>query len=164
MERVSRIGKAAFLDKIWAIIKVKLMKQMTDKENSILWIEAFGFSLLIVLCWLTELVRIPHVLFGESFTPDWRRAALRTVVMVLVWTWVHLATRRLLQRLHYLEEFLRVCGWCRKVCDDGEWLTMEAYFNSKFATRTSHGMCPECLKRGVNELTSKEHPAGALKS
>jgi hypothetical protein len=62
------------------------MKQMTDKENSILWIEAFGFSLLIVLCWLTELVRIPHVLFGESFTPDWRRAALRTVVMVLVWT------------------------------------------------------------------------------
>jgi hypothetical protein len=131
-----------------AINKVKFMKRITDRENSILWVEAFGFSLLIVLCWLTELVRIPHAFFGEAFTPDWRRAALRTVVIVLVWTWVHLATHRLLQRLHYLEEFLRVCGWCRKVCDDGEWLTMEAYFNSKFATRTSHGMCPECLKKG----------------
>jgi hypothetical protein len=106
------------------------MKRITDRENSILWVEAFGFSLLIVLCWLTELIRIPHTFFGEAFTPDWRLAALRTVVIVLVWTWVHLVTRRLLQRLHYLEEFLRVCGWCRKVCDDVEWLTMEAYFNS----------------------------------
>ncbi|MGA2684563.1 MAG: hypothetical protein ABSF51_05885 [Verrucomicrobiota bacterium] len=140
------------------------MKQISDKENSILWIEAFGFSLLIVLCWLTELVRIPHLLFGESFTPDWHRAALRTVVISLVWTSVHVATRRLLQRLHYLEEFLRICGWCRKVCHDGEWLTMEAYFNSKFATRTSHGMCPECLKKGVDQLKSKENPTAAPKS
>ena len=140
------------------------MKQISDKENSILWIEAFGFSLLIVLCWLTELVRIPHLLFGESFTPDWHRAALRTVVISLVWTSVHVATRRLLQRLHYLEEFLRICGWCRKVCHDGEWLTMEAYFNSKFATRTSHGMCPECLKKGVDQLKSKDNPTAAPKS
>ena len=135
------------------------MKRITDRENSILWVEAFGFSLLIVLCWLTELVRIPHALFGEAFTPDWRRAALRTVVILLVWTSVHVATRRLLQRLHYLEEFLRICGWCRKVCHDGEWLTMEAYFNSKFATRTSHGMCPECLKKGVDQLKSKVNPS-----
>ena len=140
------------------------MKRIIDRENSILWVEAFGFSLLIMLCWFTELVRIPHAFFGEAFTPDWRRAALRTVVIVLVWTWVHLATHRLLKRLHYLEEFLRVCGWCRKVCDDGEWLTMEAYFNSKFATRTSHGMCPECLKKGVHDLQSKEPPPGAPKS
>jgi hypothetical protein len=137
------------------------MKQITDKENSILWIEAFGFSLLILLTWLTELVRIPHALFGEAFTPDWRRAVLRTVVILLVWTSVHVATRRLLQRLHYLEEFLRICGWCRKVCHDGEWLTMEDYFNSKFATRTSHGMCPECLKKGVDQLKSKVNPPAA---
>lgn len=133
------------------------MKQITDKENSILWIEASGFSLLIALCWLTELVRIPHALFGEAFTPDWRRAALRTLVLLLVWTSVHLATRRLLKRLHYLEEFMRICGWCRKVCHDGEWLTLEDYFNSRFATRTSHGMCPECLKKGVNQLKSRKN-------
>jgi hypothetical protein len=133
------------------------MKQIKDKENSILWIEAFGFSLLIALCWLTEVIRIPHVLFGEAFTPDWRRATLRTVVILLVWAWVHVATRRLLKRLHYLEEFLRICGWCRRVCHDGEWLTMEEYFNSKFATQTSHGMCPECLKKGVQELKQKEN-------
>ena len=134
------------------------MKQIKDddKENSILWMEAFGFSLIIVLSWLTEMMRIPHFVFGEPFTPNWNRAMLRTVVMLLVWAWVHVATRRLLKRLHYLEEFLRICGWCRKVCHDGEWLNMEEYFNSKFATQTSHGMCPECLgKKGVEEIKQR---------
>jgi hypothetical protein len=32
---------------------------------------------------------------------------------------------------------------------------MEKYFTSKFATKTSHGMCPECLKKGKDELRQK---------
>jgi len=131
---------------------VKFMKPTKDKSNTILWIEACGFSILIAFSWLTEMARIPHFLFGEPFTPNWHRAVLRTIVISLIWTWVHLATRRLLKRLHYLDEFLRICGWCRKVCHDGNWLTLEEYFNTKGATQTSHGMCPECLKKGVQEL------------
>ena len=93
------------------------MRQGKRRANSILWIEASGFSLIIILTWLTEAIRIPHLIFSEAFTPNWHRALLRTVVVLAIWTWVHLATRRLLKRLHYLEEFLRICGWCRKVCD-----------------------------------------------
>ncbi len=128
----------------------------SDKSNSILWIEGFGFSFIIALSWLTEVVRLPHFIFGEPFVANWHRAILRTVVMLLIWAWVHWATRRLLKRLHHLEEFLRICGWCRRICHDGEWLTTEKFFNSKFATRTSHGMCPECLKKSVELLKLKE--------
>ncbi len=131
------------------------MNQTKDQWNSILGKEAFGFSFLIILSWLVEVLHIPHLIFGEPFTPNWHRAILRTVVLSSIWAWVHWATRRLLKRLHYLEEFLRICGWCRKVCDHGEWLTMENYFNSKFATQTSHGMCPECLQKKKDELTPK---------
>jgi hypothetical protein len=129
-----------------------------NKENSILWIEAFGFSTIVALSWLTEAIRIPHLIFDEPFTPNWHRAMLRTVVVLAIWAWVHLATKRLLKRLHHLEEFLRVCSWCRKVCHDDEWLTMENYLNSKFATRTSHGICPDCMKKKVEELAPKENP------
>jgi hypothetical protein len=125
----------------------------TKGRNSILWIEAFGFSFLIVMTWLAEALKIPHYLFGETFVPNWKRAILRTVVMLLIWAWVHLITRRLLKRLHHLEEFLRICSWCRKVGYEDQWLGLEEFFNSKFATRTSHGMCPECLKKKVEELT-----------
>ena len=134
------------------------MKPTKKKGDRILWIEAFGFSFIIALTWLSEATRFPHFVFGEPFIVNWHRALLRTAVILLVWAWVHLATRKLLKRLHHLEEFLRICGWCRKVCYQDEWLTMEEYFNSKFATRTTHGMCPDCLKREVAGLEERKNP------
>ena len=137
------------------------MDKTKERWNSIPWIETFGFSLIIALSWLTEAIRLPHIIFGEPFTVNWHRAMLRTLVILLVWVWVHSATRRLLKRLHYLEDFLRMCSWCRKVCHDGEWLRMEEYFTSKFATRTSHGMCPECRKKGIQDLEPKKNSPSA---
>lgn len=138
------------------------MNKTTRKRgNSILWTEAAGFMFLIVMSWLTEALRIPHYLFGEAFAPNWNRALLRTVVLVAIWLWVHLLTRRLLKRLHYLEDFLRVCGWCRKICCDGEWVPMEKYFNSQFATRTTHGMCPDCLQNSFKVIEAKAETGSA---
>jgi hypothetical protein len=128
------------------------------KENSILWVEGIGFSLLITLSWLTEAIGIPHLLFKDPFIADYHRAFLRTIVIALVWVWVHVATKRLLKRLYYLEDFLRICSWCRRVCHEGEWLELEKYFSSKFATPTSHAMCPDCVKKNVELLESSQHP------
>jgi len=83
---------------------------------------------------------------------------LRTVVVMLIWTWVHLVTKNKLKRLHYLEDFLRTCSWCCKVCHNGEWLAVDKYFNSNFDTRTTHGMCPECSKTWENELAHTIQP------
>lgn len=49
------------------------------------------------------------------------------------------------RRLHYLEEFVRVCAWCRKLNVGEEWIPVEEFFERKFETMTSHGMCPACL-------------------
>jgi len=133
------------------------------KENSILWIESIGFSLLIALSWLTEAVGLPHVIFGEAFTVNWNRATLRTLVILLIWLWVYIATKRLLKRLHYLEEFLRICSWCRRVDHEGQWLDMEKFLSSKFDTTTTHGMCPDCLQKKVKEIKSYPSPAGKTK-
>ena len=132
----------------------KFVAQSKGKSNRILWVEATAFSLIIALSWLTEIVRIPHLLYGENFIPNYHRAVLRTVVILLIWFWVNVATRKLLRRLHYLEEFLRICSWCQKVSYEGEWLDMEKYLKSKFATKTSHGMCPACLQKKKNELAA----------
>jgi len=136
---------------------------MKKKENSILWIESVGFSLLIALSWLTEITRIPHFVFGEAFTPNWNRAMLRTTVILIVWTSVYVATKRLLKRLHHLEEFLRICSWCRKVDHDGKWVALEEFFSSKFATTTTHGMCPECLEKRLKEIENFPPPTSAAK-
>lgn len=133
------------------------MKQTKQRWNSILWVEAFGFSIIIGLSWLTEIVRIPHFLFSESFVPNWHRAILRTIVILLVWAWVYLVSKRLLRRLHYLENFLMICSWCRKVSDHDQWLTMEKYFDAKFSMHTSHGMCPDCVKNELKTIGEKKN-------
>jgi hypothetical protein len=141
---------------MFATDEQKTLNLSKGKSNSsILWVEAIAFSLIIGLSWLTELIRIPHLLYGEPFNPHWERALLRSMVISFVWLWVHLSTKQLLKRLHHLEEFLRVCGWCRNVCYDGKWIAMERFFNSKFDTKTTHGMCPDCLKKKKEEIAEK---------
>lgn len=119
----------------------------SPRKARILWIEHTGFSVIVALAWLTEIIGLPHLIYGENFDPNWGRAVLRTVIVVAVWIWVHVETKRLLHRLHQLEDFLLVCSWCRKIGDHGNWVSMEKYFGSRFDTRTTHGMCPECADK-----------------
>jgi len=112
--------------------------------RSILRQEALGFSFIIALGWVAEIIGLPNELYGEPPNFSWPRVLLRTAVVVVVWLWVHFTTRRLLRRLYHLEEYLLICSWCRKVGHEGKWLSMEEYFGSRLNTETSHGICPEC--------------------
>ena len=120
------------------------------RRELILWIEGVGFGLIIVLGWLAEIFGMPAILFSEPAVMNWSRPILKTAIILCVWAAVHIATRRLLKRLHHLEDYLRICAWCRKMDHEGKWMTMEDYFGSAFATRTSHGVCPECSQKLEN--------------
>jgi len=45
------------------------MNKTKESWNSILWVEAFGFSLLILLSWLTEVMRIPISFLANRLPP-----------------------------------------------------------------------------------------------
>lgn len=128
------------------------MTTHSKSASSILRQEAIGFSLIIALAWAAEAFQLPHLIYGEPASVNWHRALLRTVVVLVIWAWVHLVTKRLLKRLHHLEEFLLVCSWCRKVGHEGKWLTTEEYFGSKFKAETSHGICPECAQKTMGRI------------
>lgn len=115
--------------------------------RSILRLQATGFSVLIGAIWLVEIFHVPHLLYGVAADFELPRVLFRTAVVGAIWLGVHLTTRRLLRRLHELEEFLLVCSWCRRVGHDGDWLTMEEYFGSQLARETSHGICPACAEK-----------------
>jgi hypothetical protein len=130
---------------------------MTTKVGglTILRRENIGFSLILLVSWAAEILRLPHLLYDDPAGFNWFRVLLRSAVIIAVWAWVYFTTRGLLRRLHHLEEFLLVCSWCRKVGHDGEWLTMERYFGSKFDTQTSHGICPECSQKTRDRLAQQ---------
>ncbi len=137
---------------------------MTAKISgaTILRRENIGFSLILLINWAAEILRLPHLLYGEPTDFNWGRVLLRSAVIIGVWAWVYFTTKGLVRRLHHLEEFVLVCSWCRKVGHEGKWLTMEQYFGANFATQTSHGICQECsqktrdrLAQQIAEATSK---------
>ena len=117
----------------------------TQHVSKILWYEVIGFLMIIALSWANELTNLPHFIGGVHYVPNWRESALETLIVLLVATPVMILTRRLVSRLHYLEGFLRVCAWCKNLEHNGEWISLEEFFERKFQTETTHGMCLVCL-------------------
>jgi len=107
-----------------------------------------GFLAVIVLCFLDELLQLPSLIFsGHPFVVLYRRPTLEMLLFLAVWLLVSNSTRRLLKQMRQLEDFLRVCSWCRRIDYKGEWMPLEEFIEQGFDTPTTHGICPECLRQ-----------------
>jgi len=123
--------------------------------SRVLWYQSAGFLVIIVLLWLDQIQGLAEILFGgQPQERDWRGSAMGTLVVIYIWAIVWGLTKRLVDRLHYLNGFLRICAWCRKVGQEGRWMRLEDWFSEGFRIETSHGICPDCLKR-VQEETAE---------
>jgi hypothetical protein len=116
--------------------------------SQVLWYECFGFGLILLLSWVNKAVDLPHLIVGgEAHVSRWRDSFMETMLILLIWAFVLSLTKRLVDRLHYLEGLLRVCAWCRKVGHGERWMRLEDYFAEGFQIGTTHGVCPDCMKK-----------------
>jgi len=70
------------------------------------------------------------------------------------------ALRKALAEIKLLEGLLPICAQCKKIRDDkGSWRQMEAYIGEHANVRFSHGYCPECAKRALEEAGIDNTPA-----
>ena len=106
--------------------------------------EVLGFGVIVAVIWLDELFDLPHRLLGAPVSPTrLEEAALESLGVVLLAIAVLVFTRRLIRRVVYLESYITLCAWCRRVRRDDQWLSIEAFF-AQHQARTSHGICPAC--------------------
>src|SRR5277367_5059664 len=122
------------------------------KKNShitrIILCQNLGFLAIIGLCYLNELIKLPSLIFSDHpFAFVYRRTTVEMLLFLAVWFLVSLSTRRLLKRVRQLEDFMRVCAWCRRIDCKGEWMRLEEFMEQGFDTPTTHGICPECLRQ-----------------
>ena len=107
-----------------------------------------GFLAIIILCYLDELLKLPNLIFSDHpFEFVYRRPTLEMLLFLAVWLLVSSSTRRLLRQVRQLQDFMRVCAWCRRIDYKGEWMKLEDFMEQGFDTPTTHGICPECLHR-----------------
>jgi hypothetical protein len=136
-------------------------KDKKDDPAKVLIYQSTGFVAIIVLCWLDEWLSLTSLLLqGNGYLSDFRESAVKMLLVLAVWLLVTGSTRRLLDRVRYLEGFMRVCAWCQRIDFKGRWMPLEEFFQQGFDTPTTHGICPHCLARSKAAAARVHQPRG----
>ncbi|MBI4861411.1 MAG: response regulator [Candidatus Riflebacteria bacterium] len=57
-----------------------------------------------------------------------------------------------LANVQMLQGLLPICAWCKRIRDDkGYWSQVETYISERSRVQFSHGMCPQCFQKNVDE-------------
>lgn len=140
-----------------------LFMEKHSKFAKVLLYQSIGFLAVIALGFLDELIRLSALVFGEQpFTWQFRKSTLGMLLVLGIWFLVNMATRRILDRLRYLEKFMRVCAWCHHIHHKGNWIALEDFLQQGFDTPTTHGICPKCLaeQRAAIERAKPKQTSG----
>lgn len=122
--------------------------QKNSQLTRIVVYQNLGFIGILLLGYLDDLLRLPVLIFsGHPFAFVHSRTTLDMLLVFTVWFLVSTSTRRIMERVRYLEKFMRVCSWCRRINYQGEWMPLEKFMRQGFDTPTTHGICKECLER-----------------
>ncbi|MGD8960481.1 MAG: hypothetical protein PVI27_11595, partial [Desulfobacteraceae bacterium] len=113
----------------------------------IIWIEIIGFSSIILLIWLDELLDLPYLLFGAMATPfNYSESIFESVVIMILAYIIVSLTHTILRRLEFFEDILPICSFCKKIRSESDWIPIEKYFRSHSKADFSHSVCPECAE------------------
>src|ERR1700733_10029834 len=116
------------------------MKKNSQLTRIVLY-QNLGFLTILALCYLDDLLKLPSLIFSNHpFALVHRQSTLDMLLVLAVWFLVSTSTRRILERIRYLEKFMRVCAWCRKINYKGEWMPLEEFMRQGFDTPTTHGI------------------------
>jgi len=123
------------------------MKKNSQLTRIVLY-QNLGFLCILALSYLDDVLKLPTLIFSEHpFALMYRRSTLDILLVLAVWFVVSASTRRVLERIRYLERFMRVCAWCRRINFKGEWMPLEEFMRQGFDTPTTHGICTTCLEK-----------------
>jgi hypothetical protein len=116
-------------------------------QKSLLWL-SLGFLTILILTWGDAIFDFASYVRGA---PQQREnaseTAIKTVVVLMLWILSAYKVYKVVSRLSYLENFVHLCAWCRRIEKDNHWQTLEEHFLHNTGREISHGMCPECAER-----------------
>jgi len=115
--------------------------------------EVMAFAILLVTVWIASLIPI---LIDRRASMDWEDPILETLVVLAVAIPTVVMSNRIIDRLYYLESFLRLCAWCHRVNLNDEWIPIEDFLKRRLSTQTSHGICESCNRIIRKEIQARK--------
>lgn len=136
---------------------------MATKQRTMYWIigvQLMGFVGIALLVWADERFDFANVIFGQPKAPYNTVEALTESSFILVFgVGIALWSRRVLLRIRYLEGFISLCAFCKKVRVGESWVPLEVFLGDHSDARLSHGFCPACAEEHYGEyLRNRKEP------
>ena len=126
-------------------------KQEVYWQKALFW-HGLGFVTIVMVLWADKLFQIgQHLGVSDENTESYLEVSAKSGVVVLLWMFSAYKVYLIVSRLSYLESFLHVCAWCRKIEVKHKWLTIEQHFAQQTGGKASHGICPECAAKVADE-------------
>ena len=117
-------------------------------KKAIIIYEMIGFCVVVTSLWLNEIFDFPHFWFGAVKTPiNWTESIIETILVCVLCVFVISLSWRCLERIRYLEKFVHVCVFCKRVRVDNKWIPIDLYIQEHSETKISHGLCSECMEK-----------------
>jgi hypothetical protein len=102
--------------------------------------------------------------YSSHFYAVWNTAVRFVSFLVIGWSVAKLkemldreretaaSLRKALSEVKVLESFLPICAQCKKIRNkEGEWQQLESYIGEHSNTQFTHGYCPECARKALEE-------------
>jgi len=119
--------------------------------------ETAGFGIVILFLWADEIFDLPHYLLGAEPTPvNWVESCLESGFTFVLCIFTITFTSKLLKHIKYLEGFLPVCSFCKRIRVNHDWIPIEDYISNRSEAVFSHGLCPRCAKEHYPEIFAED--------
>ena len=126
-------------------------------SKRIIFYDMTGFGIVICLLWLNEVIDIPYLFLGAKATPiNITESIFETLIVTLLCIVVTLFSIKLIKKIKYLEGFLRVCSFCKKINIEEDWVPIEDYIRDHSEAELSHGLCPKCADKHYGHILNSE--------
>lgn len=134
----------------------------------VLVIEALCFAAVIAIIWANELFDIPYLILGSNPSDiNFQEALFESLCVGILGIVVVAYNSRFLARIKYLEGFLVICAFCKKIrVEEDRWVPIEEFLRDRTHLEFSHSYCPACLEKHYGSLlrTAKKSSARQVDS
>ena len=123
------------------------------------WQSSRGWGFIIAVglsvgrLWLVTLWDVPWTLYDSLIN-----AIIRITVLCAFAFLVDIARKKkeLAEQVKKLEGMLPICGFCKKIRDDGgNWQQLEEYITRHSEAMFTHSICPECGREHYGDLFAR---------
>lgn len=120
-----------------------------------------SLGMLLLLVWLNEIFGLHSRIFGSAPSrPEWSSACLLTVGVFAAG--LIAVVPAYLRRKTNGRHAVTVCSYCRRVqVSPKSWQHIEQILAEKTMSTLSHGVCPDCSERVMNDYRCGKKNAGA---